>query len=69
MYNIFLHKTHWHTMQSLLLEMETSKQKIDMCATHFHKDTQDLKQHVGGRNSVSKEVCMPAAIFVYMIDF
>ena len=44
--------------QSLLLEMETSKQKIDMCATHFHKDMQDLKSSVGGRNSVSKEVCM-----------
>ena len=56
-------------MQSLLLEMETSKQKIDMCATHFHKDMQDLKQHVGGRNSVSKEVCMPAASFVGMVDF
>jgi len=46
-------------VESLLLEMETSKQKIDMCATHFHKDMQDLKQHVGGRNSVSKEVVYP----------
>ena len=61
-------KTLCHTTQSLLLEMETSKQKIDMCATHFHKDMQDLKQHVGGRNSVSKEVCMHAAMFVYMLD-
>lgn len=46
-------------VQTLQLEIATSYEKIKICCNTHRADLEDLKRHVGGKNSVSKEVVYP----------
>lgn len=46
-------------IQTLKLETATSFEKIKICVNTHRSDVDDLKRHIGGKNSVSKEVVYP----------
>ena len=46
-------------IQTLKLEVATSYEKVKICVNTHRTDIDDLKRHIGGKNSVSKEVVYP----------